>query len=64
MSGIPSVNVCMNCHKSISEYTGPTTSERDKAFYDAEIQKIYDAIGWDPETLHTLKTMNKSLLNG
>ena len=50
-SGIPSVNVCMNCHKSISEYTGPITSEKDKAFYDAEIQKIYDAIGWDSEKL-------------
>jgi mono/diheme cytochrome c family protein len=50
-SGIPSVNVCMNCHKSISEYNGPVTSERDKEFYDAEIQKIYDAIGWDPENL-------------
>jgi mono/diheme cytochrome c family protein len=51
MSGIPSVNVCMNCHKSISEYNGPTTSDKDKAFYDAEIQKIYDAIGWDSENL-------------
>ena len=51
-SGIPSVNVCMNCHKSISEYTGTTTlSEKDKAFYDAEIHKIYDAIGWDPDKL-------------
>ena len=50
-SGIPSVNVCMNCHKSISEYTGPITSEKDKAFYDTEIQKIYDAIGWDSEKL-------------
>ncbi len=50
-SGIPSVNVCMNCHKSISEYTGPTTSDKDKAFYDTEISKIYDAIGWDPDKL-------------
>ena len=50
-SGIPSVNVCMNCHKSISEYNGPVTSERDKAFYDGEIQKIYDAIGWDKDKL-------------
>lgn len=50
-SGIPSVNVCMNCHKSISEYTGPVTAEKDKAFYDGEIQKIYDAIGWDKENL-------------
>ncbi len=50
-SGIPSVNICMNCHKSISEYNGPVTAEADKAFYDDEIQKIYDAIGWDKEKL-------------
>ena len=54
-SGIPSVNVCMNCHKSISEYTGPTTSEKDKAFYDAEILKIYDAIGWDADELQYIE---------
>ena len=39
-AGIPSVNVCMNCHKGISK--GPTTGT-------AEIAKIYDAAGWDPE---------------
>jgi mono/diheme cytochrome c family protein len=50
-SGIPTVNVCMNCHKNISEYTGPVTSQKDKAFYDGEIQKIYDAIGWDKDKL-------------
>ncbi|MCF6297827.1 MAG: c-type cytochrome, partial [Flavobacteriaceae bacterium] len=50
-SGIPSVNVCMNCHKSISEYNGPVTSEFSKEFYDGEIQKIYNAIGWDSEKL-------------
>ena len=50
-AGLPTVNVCMNCHKSISEYNGPVTSEKDKAFYDAEIQKIYEAIGWDAEKL-------------
>ena len=50
-SGIPSVNVCMNCHKSITEYNGPVKSEEEKAFYDTEIHKIYDAIGWDPEKL-------------
>ncbi len=49
-SGIPSVNLCMNCHLGITEYNGPVTDEKDKAFYDAEIQKIYDAIGWDKET--------------
>ena len=50
-SGIPSLNVCMNCHKSIAEYNGPVTSDKDKAFYDGEIQKIYDAIGWDKANL-------------
>lgn len=54
-SGIPSVNVCMNCHKSISEYTGPVTSEFSKEFYDAEIHKIYEAIGWDPEELEYIE---------
>ena len=40
-SGIPSANVCMNCHTYISEgaITGTT-----------EISKIYDAIGFDPDT--------------
>lgn len=39
-SGIPSANVCMNCHKFISE--GPT-------YGTEEISKIYNAIGWDPQ---------------
>jgi len=50
-SGIPSLNVCMNCHKNISEYNGVVTSDKDKAFYDGEIQKLYDAIGWDKDNL-------------
>jgi hypothetical protein len=50
-SGVPTANVCMNCHKSISEYTGPVANEEEKAFYDAEIQKIYTAVGWDSENV-------------
>lgn len=47
-SNIPSLNVCMNCHKNISEVAESTaTPEYSKAFYDAEIQKLYDAVGWD-----------------
>jgi len=46
-SGIPSLNVCMNCHKSIYEYNGETTSEYSKEFYDGEIKKLYAAVGWD-----------------
>jgi len=46
-SGIPSLNVCMNCHKSISEYGGDVTVEYNKEFYDGEIQKLYAAAGWN-----------------
>lgn len=50
-AGIPSLNVCMNCHKNISEVAETTaTPEHSKAFYDGEIQKLYDAVGWDKAT--------------
>lgn len=38
-SGIPSVNICMNCHKAVNEGRSEAGT--------AEIQKIYEAIGWD-----------------
>ena len=51
VSEIPSMNVCMNCHRNISEYKGKYMEPgKDKAFYDGEIQKIYAATGWDPAT--------------
>jgi hypothetical protein len=40
-AGIPSVNVCMNCHKGIQE--GAETGK-------TEIAKIYAAAGFDPST--------------
>lgn len=50
-AGIPSLNICMNCHKNISEVSDTTaTAEYSKAFYDAQIQKLYDAVGWDKST--------------
>jgi len=51
VSEIPSMNVCMNCHRTISEYNAEHYMEpgKDKAFYDGEIKKIYAATGWDPE---------------
>ena len=61
-SGIPTANVCMNCHKNISEVAEDTKVEWDgqtlgKAELDKEIAKIYDAVGWDAETLeYTGKT--------
>ena len=49
-AGIPSLNVCMNCHKSIAEVAETTaTEEHSKAFYDGEIDKLYEAVGWDKE---------------
>lgn len=57
-SGIPSLNVCMNCHKSIYEYKGNPEgpSQEDLAngytneFYTGEIKKLYAAVGWDEAT--------------
>lgn len=48
-SGIPSLNVCMNCHKSISEVAPETLAEGQEfgVDYDKEIQKLYEAVGWD-----------------
>lgn len=48
-SGIPSLNVCMNCHKNISEYTGEEDLENGYStdFYNEQIAKLYDAVGWD-----------------
>ena len=62
VSGIPSPNVCMNCHKMIKEYKGDyyeehlvesgkfASADDVKKFYAGEIQKMYKSIGWDPET--------------
>ncbi len=40
-AGIPSANICMNCHKGINQ------GRNDEG--TAEIQKIYAAVGWDEE---------------
>lgn len=51
-SGIPSANVCMNCHMYVdgSEIIDPATgSEKYNGERSPEIQKIYAAIGWDAE---------------
>ena len=45
-ASIPSVNVCMNCHKYIQE--GATTGSK-------EIAKIYEAIGFDPKNSEYIK---------
>ena len=51
-SGIPSLNVCMNCHQNIAEYNGEEDLENGytKDFYTKEIKKLYAAVGWDEES--------------
>ena len=49
---IPSVNVCMNCHKTITEYTkGPKLYRDDGTEVNGtqEIQKLYKYAGFDPK---------------
>ena len=48
-SGIPSLNVCMNCHEYIADYNGEEDLENGytKDFYTNEIKKLYNAVGWD-----------------
>lgn len=41
-AGVPSANVCMNCHTYINEGRSEEGTQ--------EISKIYEAIGFDPET--------------
>jgi mono/diheme cytochrome c family protein len=51
-SGIPSLNVCMNCHEYIAEYNGEEDLENGytRDFYTNEIKKLYSAVGWDEES--------------
>jgi len=51
-AAIPSVNVCMNCHKSINTYTkGPELTREDGSKVDGtkEIEKLYSYAGFDPK---------------
>jgi cytochrome c551/c552 len=50
---VPPLNVCMNCHAAINEYTkGPKLYREDGSEVDgtAEIQKLYSYVGYDPKT--------------
>ena len=51
-AAIPSVNVCMNCHKTVNEYAkGPKLYREDGTEVNgtAEIQKLYSYAGFDPK---------------
>ena len=61
-ASIPSVNQCMNCHKSINKYEGPDQLVRDDGTAvdgTAEIQKLYAYAGWNATT----KTYNPDTNN-
>jgi len=51
-ANIPSVNVCMNCHMAVKEYSGAPIVREDGTTVDAnaEIQKLYQYAGWNPDT--------------
>jgi mono/diheme cytochrome c family protein len=64
---VPSTNVCMNCHKQISEYTGEAehplyTAEGKKVNGTAEIQKLYKYAGWDPAKKDYLRDAGGNIL--
>lgn len=63
---IPSPNICMNCHKQISEYTGEEqhplyTAEGHKINGTEEIQKLYKYAGWDPKTKQYIRDANGNI---
>jgi mono/diheme cytochrome c family protein len=49
-AAIPSVNVCMNCHKAIREYKGAPLYDEDGMAINgtAQIQRLYEYAGFDP----------------
>ena len=50
---VPPLNVCMNCHAAINDYTkGPKLYREDGTEVDGthEIQKLYAYVGYDPKT--------------
>jgi cytochrome c551/c552 len=50
---VPPLNVCMNCHAAINDYShGPKLYREDGSEVDgtAEIQKLYSYVGYDPKT--------------
>jgi mono/diheme cytochrome c family protein len=53
-STIPALNVCMNCHKSVQART-------EDGLISPEIQKIYNALGYSPETQTYDKTKEKPI---
>ena len=52
MAGVPSLNVCMNCHAAINEYKGEALTRADGTAVDgnAELQKLFTYTGYDTKS--------------
>jgi len=59
-AAVPSVNVCMNCHKTINEYTGTPlfNVKGDSVNGTAQIQKLLRYAGFDPQNPNAWKPEN------
>jgi hypothetical protein len=51
-AGLPAASVCMNCHRFVHAARPPAGSAEpaDPARVAPELRKLYDAVGFDPET--------------
>jgi cytochrome c551/c552 len=59
-AAVPSVNVCMNCHKTIKEYKGEAlyAANGDSINGTAQLQKLFKYAGFDPQNPNAWKPEN------
>jgi hypothetical protein len=59
-AAVPSVNVCMNCHKTITEYKGPTlyNANGDSVNGTAQLRTLFKYAGFDPNNAAAWKPDN------
>lgn len=61
---IPTVNVCMNCHKAINEYTGGLTLKDEEGNIidgTSEIKKLYEYANFKPGQVWSAENGNKPI---
>lgn len=63
---IPSLNICMNCHKQINSYSGDhklVTAEGKEVNGTEQIQLLYKYAGWDPVKKDYNRDANGNILS-
>jgi len=63
---IPSLNICMNCHKQINSYSGDhklVTAEGSEVNGTEQIQLLYKYAGWDPVKKDYNRDANGNILS-